>query len=135
VETDGSTTVSGDRDRLGQLLDNLVSNAVKFTPPGGRIDVHVGTADGKVFVEVSDTGIGISPADREQIFEPFFRSELSIERVVQGAGLGLAIAKVIAEAHGATISVESEEGAGTTFRVDFAEVGAEARRPSVPTPT
>jgi signal transduction histidine kinase len=129
--------VKADRSRLGQLVDNLVSNALKFTPPGGRIDLRVLAVNGKAILEIADTGIGISPADREQIFEPFFRSEITYERAIQGAGLGLAIVKMIAEAHDATIQVESEEGAGTTFYVDFprAKRGVTAPRQSAGAPS
>lgn len=122
--------VNADRSRLGQLIDNLLSNALKFTPPGGRIDVRVLGVNGKAILEIADTGIGISPADRQQIFEPFFRSEITYDRAIQGAGLGLAIVKMIAEAHGAAIQVESEEGAGTTFHVDLPRVRSGVKAPS-----
>jgi signal transduction histidine kinase len=121
--------ICGDRGRLSQLVDNLVSNAVKFTPPGGRIAVRALARNDKAVLEVADTGIGISPSDREQIFEPFFRSEVTARHAIQGAGLGLAIVKMIVEAHEATLSVESEEGAGTTFRVEFQRLKSRTRAP------
>jgi signal transduction histidine kinase len=109
------TLVRADRQRIEDLLDNLVSNAVKFTPEGGRVEVHVQTLDGAVMLDVSDTGIGIPAEDRRHLFERFFRS--SNTGNVQGTGLGLAIVKAIVDAHGGSIDVNSEEGRGTTFSV------------------
>ncbi|HEV8463166.1 MAG TPA: HAMP domain-containing sensor histidine kinase [Gaiellaceae bacterium] len=111
--------VIGQADRLAQLLDNLVSNAIKFTPPGGRIDVRLATLDGHVRLEVSDTGIGIPEPEREKLFERFFRSQTALERQIQGTGLGLYISKAIVEAHGGRIGVQSAEGRGTTFVVEL----------------
>jgi PAS domain S-box-containing protein len=107
----------GDRVRLAQLLDNLVSNAVKFTPRGGRVEVGVAERDGDAVVTVADTGIGIPPAEQERLFERFFRAESATRLAIPGSGLGLTISKAIAEAHGGSISVASEEGRGTTFSV------------------
>ncbi len=90
--------VLGDRLRLGQLLSNLVSNAVKFTPEGGQVRVRVGEQDGTCQVEVTDSGIGIPVADRAHLFERFYRA--STATGTAGSGLGLAISKAIAEAHG-----------------------------------
>jgi signal transduction histidine kinase len=109
--------ILGDRTRLVQLLDNLLSNAIKFTPAGGRVDVRVGQRDGGVALEVADTGMGIGSDDQEHLFERFFRTKAAGEAAIQGTGLGLTIVKAIVDAHGGTISVESAEGAGTTFRV------------------
>jgi signal transduction histidine kinase len=104
-----------DRERIEDLLDNLVSNAVKFTPDGGRVDVRVTRGGDGVELDVTDTGIGIPLADQPHLFERFFRSTNSTG--VQGAGLGLAIVKAIVDAHGGRIRVESAEGRGTTFHV------------------
>ena len=101
-----------DAQRIGQVLINLVSNAVKFTPAGGRIDIVVTREVGHVRVEVRDTGVGIAEADRPKLFQRF--SQLDAGRVV-GTGLGLSICKALVEAHGGTIAVESELGKGTTF--------------------
>jgi PAS domain S-box-containing protein len=109
--------VRGDPGRLGQLLDNLISNAVKFTPDGGRVDVRVFPQNGDVAIEVADTGIGISADEQAQLFEKFFRTSAAGERAIQGTGLGLSISKAIVEAHAGRIELESEEGIGTTVRV------------------
>jgi signal transduction histidine kinase len=119
VAADSVPPVSGEAVRLAQLLDNLISNAVKFTPAGGRVSVHLSARDGLVRFEVSDTGIGISEQEREQLFERFFRSQSALERQIQGTGLGLYISKAIVEAHGGRIGVQSEDGEGTTFFVEL----------------
>jgi signal transduction histidine kinase len=116
-ELGAETTLHGDAKRLGQMLDNLVSNAIKFTPEGGRVCVRTGRAAGGVFFEVSDTGDGIPPEDREHLFEAFYRSRSSNAQAVPGTGLGLTITKAIVDAHHGTIAVECPDGAGTTFRV------------------
>jgi PAS domain S-box-containing protein len=109
--------VRGDPGRLGQLLDNLISNAVKFTPDGGHVDVRVFPRNGDVAIEVADTGIGISANEQAQLFQKFFRSSAAGERAIQGTGLGLSISKAIVEAHAGRIELESEEDIGTTVRV------------------
>jgi signal transduction histidine kinase len=110
-------TVRGDRARLGQLLDNLVSNGVKFTEPGGHVVVALGRSGEDVVLAVSDDGIGISADDQRRLFDRFFRASGVQERAIDGTGLGLTIAKAIVAAHGGSIEVSSEEGAGTTLRV------------------
>ena len=111
--------VLGEAARLAQLLDNLVSNAIKFTPAGGNVVVRVRGATDLVSVEVSDTGIGIPDSERERLFERFFRSQTALERQIQGTGLGLYISKAIVESHGGRIGVRSSEGEGTTFVVEL----------------
>jgi two-component system, sensor histidine kinase and response regulator len=106
-----------DATRIAQLLGNLISNAVKFTPDGGKVEVKVGTEPGKAVLEVSDTGIGIPAADRERIFDRFFRSAIATQQMIPGTGLGLTIAKNIAAAHHGSITVDSDEGRGSTFRL------------------
>ena len=109
--------------RIAQLLGNMLSNAVKFTPPGGHVEVRV-DRDGDVAVlSVSDTGLGIPAADRERIFERFFRTASATEHVIPGTGLGLTISKAIVEAHGGSIAVDSEEGRGATFTVRLPAAG------------
>jgi signal transduction histidine kinase len=128
---DGPVSVDADRGRMFQLLDNLVSNAIKFTPEGGRVDVRaVRTADGAV-LEVSDTGIGLPPEELELVFERFFRSGHAVSNQIPGTGLGLFIARAIAEAHGGHISASNRDGGGTTFRIDLAAfTGATERAPA-----
>jgi signal transduction histidine kinase len=98
------------------LLDNLVSNAIKFTPAGGSVVVRLSQRDGLVCVEVSDTGIGIPEEERERLFQRFFRSQTALERQIQGTGLGLYISKAIVESHGGRIGVRSGEAGGTILR-------------------
>jgi signal transduction histidine kinase len=113
----GDVVVPGDRLRLGQLLDNLVSNAVKFTPTDGRVTIRVRAGADAVTVTVADSGPGIPEAEREQLFDPFSRGRLSSG--VPGTGLGLAIVRAVVDAHGAALSVRSRPGAGTTFTVSL----------------
>jgi len=106
-----------DPTRIAQLLGNLLSNAVKFTPDGGRVEVRLGREGGQVVLAVADTGVGIPAADRERIFERFFRTAIATRQAVQGTGLGLTITKAIVETHHGTIAVDSDEGRGSTFTV------------------
>lgn len=109
--------VWGDGDRLRQLLLNLVDNAIKYTPAGGQVALSLSQEDGQARIEVADTGVGISEEDLHLIFERFYRVDKSRGRVQGGSGLGLSIAKWVAEAHGGYIEVESRVGEGTTFTV------------------
>jgi len=109
----------GDGTRLGQVLSNLLSNALKFTPEGGRVSVSL-HADGEcTVVEVEDNGVGIPAAEQGRLFERFFRSSRATEAAIPGTGLGLAITKAIVEGHGGRISVASEENVGTSVRVEL----------------
>jgi len=105
-----------DPQRFAQVVDNLVSNAVKYTPDGGSVSVLLTGHDDHVELAVTDTGIGIDPADRERLFTRFFRARNAEERSIQGIGLGLSITKKIVETHGGRIEVESD-ASGSTFRV------------------
>src|SRR4029450_10296139 len=87
----------GDRARLAQVLDNLVSNALKFTETGGRVDVTLSSDHGHVLLEVKDTGFGIAPEEQPLLFERFFRSSRATENAIPGTGLGLTITKAIVE--------------------------------------
>lgn len=111
--------VNADAERLKQVIDNLVSNAVKYTPEGGDIAVKVSADDYDATFTVSDTGQGISPSQREVLFTKYHRLPGETARRIQGTGLGLYIVKEIAEAHGGTVAVDSEgiPGRGTTFSV------------------
>ncbi|HEY9722381.1 MAG TPA: ATP-binding protein [Oscillatoriaceae cyanobacterium] len=114
-------SIEADRDRLQQVLINLVDNAIKFTPAGGevRLDVEA-AADGKlVRCRVVDSGIGIPPIDLPRIFERFYRVDKARSRVTGGVGLGLSIVKDIIEAHHGKIGVTSEVNKGTTFTIDL----------------
>jgi signal transduction histidine kinase len=118
-ECDGGLSVHADRDKLRQILLNLVSNAVKFTPEGGRIVLECARAGGTVKLRVSDTGIGI-PEDRmRSIFEPFVQGGRALNRTHEGVGLGLAISRDLARAMGGDITVESEVGRGSVFTVSL----------------
>jgi signal transduction histidine kinase/HAMP domain-containing protein len=119
LQADRVPPMLGDRDRFGQMLDNLISNALKFTPDGGHVEVRLLDAGDRAVLEISDDGIGIAPADQAQLFERFYRSQVASERQIQGAGLGLTIVRTIVEAHGGTITLSSREGVGTTFRVEL----------------
>lgn len=117
--------LQADRSRLRQLLVNLVTNAIKYTPAGGSVAVDSTLRDGVVVVTVRDTGIGIAPGDLPHVFDRFWRADQARSRTGErpGAGLGLAISKWIAEAHGGSIGVESRPGRGTTFTVRLPAAG------------
>ena len=110
------TVVDADRLRVGQLLDNLIANAIKFTPSGGTVSVRVYGRPGAAVVEVEDTGPGFPAAERESLFEAFRRGSTSD---APGTGLGLTIVRTVVDAHDATIDVESEPGHGARFTVAF----------------
>ena len=109
--------VSGDPVRIGQLLYNLIDNAIKYTHRGGHVELSVERDGGEAVVKVRDTGTGISREDLPYIFDRFYRVDKARTRDVGGAGLGLSICKEIAESYGGSISVESEPGAGSLFTV------------------
>jgi hypothetical protein len=117
ASVEATPTMVGDRERLGQVLDNLVSNALKFTSGGGSVSVRISSHQGEAVVEVEDDGMGISPDDQDLLFDRFFRSSEATERAIPGTGLGLTIAKAIVERHDGAIEVESTPGEGTTMRV------------------
>lgn len=103
--------------RLGQALDNLISNAIKYSPGGGRVKVRAARNDGWIHLEVRDTGIGMTADETEQIFTRFFRADSARQAAIPGVGLGLAITKSIVERHGGSITCSSMLGQGSTFTV------------------
>jgi two-component system, OmpR family, sensor kinase len=111
--------VRGDADRLGQLVLNLVDNSLKYTPNGGKVVISLENNNNWARITVSDTGIGIPPEHLPHIFERFYRVDKARNRVQGGSGLGLSIARWIAQAHGGNISVNSKPGKGTTFTVSL----------------
>jgi two-component system phosphate regulon sensor histidine kinase PhoR len=113
--TEPSLQVMGDRDRLVQALTNLIDNAIKYTQKGGTITVQTRSEAENVWVDVADTGIGISPEHVSRIFERFYRVDKERSREAGGTGLGLAIVKHIIEAHGGKVGVRSEAGKGSVF--------------------
>ena len=119
AETSAVPVVRGDTRRLLQVLDNLISNAIKFTQPGGSVVVKLAGAGDRVVLEVGDTGIGLDEADRKRLFVRFFRTQEALDRQIPGTGLGLYISKAIVESHGGAISVRSALGEGSTFTVDL----------------
>ena len=120
---DAVPRVRGDEDRLGQVLLNLLHNAVKFSPDGGDVTIHVRQSGEVVMIAVEDHGLGVPRADRSRIFERFYKVDRARVRG-GGTGLGLSIARHIVEAHGGRIRLESEEGRGSTFFVELPAVGA-----------
>ncbi len=114
---EGPVEIVGDEDALRELLENLVSNALKYTLAGGEVRVSVEARGDTLALCVSDTGIGIPTAEQDQIFEEFYRATNARESGKDGTGLGLSIVKAIAEIHGGEVSFESQEDTGTSFRV------------------
>jgi two-component system phosphate regulon sensor histidine kinase PhoR len=118
VSVDGAIVVPNtDADRIGQAVDNLISNALKYTEPGGGVDVRVEARGDRAAISVADTGIGMSPDDVERLFERFFRASTAIDSAIPGVGLGLSIVKVIVDLHGGEVTVDSRKGVGTTFEI------------------
>ena len=118
-QEDGEARVMGDRGRLRQLALNLIDNAIKYTPSGGRVELRVVRDGDEVTFSVADTGEGIPAEDLQRIFERFYRVDKARSRQRGGTGLGLSICKWIAEAHGGRISAESELGRGSKFHVSL----------------
>jgi histidine kinase len=131
--------VRGDEDRVTQILENLASNAWKYTPEGGRVTVRAGVVGGFVQVDVSDTGIGIAEKDLEHIFERFYRTDQAEVQAVDGTGLGLSIVKMCVELLGGEVWVESCVNEGSTFsftlplavKTSVGRAGGDARTPTL----
>jgi signal transduction histidine kinase len=129
------STVYWDEDRINEVLGNLISNAFKFTPRGGKVALSVDSVDSNVVITVADTGAGISAAQLPHIFDKFYQADNQAQAATKGTGLGLAIAKEIVEAHGGETTVESRVGEGTTFVVTLPIEPPGAKRRPDPTPT
>ncbi len=125
----------GDAESISELFENLISNAVKYTPPGGRIAVSVHRRGDQVEISVADSGIGIPAEDLESVFDEFYRAENARSTGKEGTGLGLSIVRAIARAHGGDILVESTLGAGSTFRVSLPATGPAASAAPEMTPS
>jgi signal transduction histidine kinase len=108
--------VVGDAHRLEQVIDNLLSNALRYTDPGGRVELRVARRGGDVIVEVRDSGIGIAPEEASRVFDRFWRSDRSRSRATGGAGIGLAVVRELVRAHGGRVELDSALGRGSTFR-------------------
>lgn len=116
-----------DSDRIEQVLTNILSNAIKYTPDGGEISIKAWSEDDTVLICVKDNGIGIPEKDIGRLFERFYRVDKARSREAGGSGLGLSIAKEIIERHGGRITIESKYGEGTTVTV-YLPIGGEDRQ-------
>jgi signal transduction histidine kinase len=112
-----SSNIEADLNRITQVLINLITNAIKYTPEGGMIEVHLSESDTDLEVRVNDNGIGISEEDLPFIFERFYRADKSRNRMTGGTGIGLAIVKSIVSAHDGTVKVESRLNEGSCFTI------------------
>jgi two-component system OmpR family sensor kinase len=119
TQTDEAALVSGDADALRILLANLVSNALRYTPSGGRVDVSCGSREGVAFVDVADSGPGIPAVERERVFDRFYRRGGDSADSSTGSGLGLSIVRTIADRHGAQVSLDDSESGGLLVQVSF----------------
>jgi two-component system phosphate regulon sensor histidine kinase PhoR len=119
-----AVAVWADEEAVGQILDNLVDNAVKYTPQGGRISVRWRAENGQVCLEVEDTGIGIPEQDLPRIFERFYRVDKARSRELGGTGLGLSIVKHLVQAMHGTVQAQSRVGKGTTFQIRLPHASA-----------
>lgn len=117
ITSDDDCVVRADRERLLQILINLLSNAIKYTPPGGDVRITAGAEHGLAHIDVTDTGIGMTPDELDHLFTKFYRSTNRLAREAGGTGLGLAICRSLVELHGGQIAVRSSPGHGSTFSV------------------
>jgi len=118
LEVDAQAALlEGDPMRIAQVADNLISNAIKFTPPNGTVRVALSSEGDSVLLTVSDSGMGIAEDEQAKLFSRFYRTEAAKSDAIPGTGLGLSIVKSIVAAHGGTVTFESAVGVGTTFVV------------------
>ena len=120
-----ATLWRADERKFKQVVLNLLSNAVKFTPPGGEVAVHAGVESGVLVVRVSDTGVGIDPADQEAVFQEFHQAAVGT-RGAEGTGLGLALSRRLVELHGGTLTLDSRPGKGSVFTARFPPLPGDA---------
>jgi len=109
--------IQGDETRLRQVIDNLINNAIKYSPKGGEVRITGTFDDDNVTLAVQDQGVGLAADEQERIFERFYRVDDALSRKTQGTGLGLYLARAVVEAHGGHIAVESQPGKGSAFRI------------------
>jgi signal transduction histidine kinase len=119
LEAEDAPTISCDENKLRQVLVNLVDNAVKYSPEGGRVDLHVRNGDETCVIDVVDHGLGIPPTERERIFEKFYRLDPQQTHGVGGSGLGLYICRELVERMNGKLSVDSEPGRGSRFTLEL----------------
>jgi signal transduction histidine kinase len=131
---ESSAAVLGDRTRLKQIVLNILSNAIKFTPPEGKVDISVRRADdGAAILAIRDTGIGMRPEDIPRAMMPFQQLDNVLAKKFEGTGLGLALTNMLAKMHGATLKISSAPNAGTVVTIQFPPVAeAAAQIPSAP---
>jgi signal transduction histidine kinase len=120
--TPGKCLIHGDLPRLQRMVANLLDNAIKYTPEGGKVELAVSSADGLIRVTVRDNGPGISETDQGHIFDRFFRGDGS--RSQPGNGLGLSLVRAIVKAHNGSMEVISSPGAGSAFKISFSNITA-----------
>jgi len=116
-EIEPDVSIAADETKIRQAVENLLSNALRYTDSGGTVTLSLARSDGTAVIKVSDTGIGISEQDLPYIFERFYRTDKSRTRSSGGLGIGLAITRAIVEAHGGNVRAESREGKGSTFTI------------------
>jgi signal transduction histidine kinase len=129
LPAEGAPTVLGDRILLRQAVNNLVDNAIKYTPAGGEVLVSLDTLDQEVVIRIKDSGIGIAPGDQVRLFEKFYRIKRRETGNIKGTGLGLALVKSIVERHGGRVRVESTINEGSTFYIELPLPKGEEIRP------
>jgi two-component system, OmpR family, phosphate regulon sensor histidine kinase PhoR len=112
-------TVDADADALRSAVQNVLGNAVKYSPNGGAVDIVTRARDGHVRISVTDRGVGIDAADLPHIFKPFYRGRRALDAQVRGSGVGLSVVRHIVDAHHGTIAVDSRVGEGTTVTIEL----------------
>lgn len=120
LQVDNDITINADEIKISEIADNLINNAIKYSPPGGRIGVHLKTAEGKAVIEVYDDGPGFQPGDEERLFLPFTRLSARPTAGEHSTGMGLSIVKMLTEAHGGTVTASNHPTwSGAIFRVEI----------------